>query len=345
MATNISPPSARSAHPPPQVGVTESAKEALAVELAESIKLHGDGMKEVVSLKKVVQQLKDEMHENDAASGLLKSKVKDAEAAGSAKDKKMGEMEVRIHELQGEVAKLREFEESSEYMHSKVKKVEAELERCTLEVSESRKKELASDGDLKELTLKFQRMTDGNEAITLDLDAKKAEVSHERRRGARPTSKRFVGWSMLPTSTLKTNNSLAPQVRILRETLDSVRAANVAKDDAVEASARKAEIALSGKAIVEKEIEELRGSVVMLAKSKRAAEGESSEVRRELDALKIESEDLRNRLRRTENNLVEARNDAAVGEEVRPHPPTPFIAPLLTLTNFVAGGRAEEPDG
>jgi chromosome segregation ATPase len=130
------------------------------------------------------------------------------------------------------------------------------------------------------MSLKLQRITDANEALALDMDSKKAEI------------------------------------KVVRETLESVRAANAAKDDAVEASMRKAEVALSGKAIVEREIDELRNSVILMSKAKRAAESESANNRRELDALKVESEDTKNRLRRTESALVEARNDAAVGDQV-----------------------------
>jgi len=263
-----------------KLNTSDAAKEGLSVELAEALRLHGEGIKEAVNLKKNVAQLKDELHEGDAAATLLRSKLKDGEDALNNKAKQLAEREVKIHELHNEVAKLKEFEESNEFMQSKIKKVESELKQCSEAIGESKRKELAAESLNKELALKGQRLQDVSDALHLDMDAKKAEI------------------------------------RIVRETLESVRAANTAKDDAVEASMRKAEVALSGKSIVEKEIEELRNSVVLMSKTKRFAESENASSRRELDALKIESEDLKNRLRRTESALVEARNDAAVGEQV-----------------------------
>ncbi len=263
-----------------KLSTTEAAKETIAQELTEALRLHGDNQKEILNLKKTLSTLKDELNESDANMSVLRQKIKDGEEIVLSKSKLASEKDARISELLSQIAKLKEFEEASDFMQNKVKKVELELDRCLAEISESKKSQLDAEGKLVEVTLKAQRHEDHAEQLQGDIQSSKQEI------------------------------------KTLRETLSATRAANMAKDDAVDAANRKAEVALSGKAIIEKELEELRESILSLSKAKRFAESEASSTRREHDVVQIELEDVRNRLKRTEASLIEARNDAAVGDEV-----------------------------
>ncbi|GMI32392.1 hypothetical protein TrRE_jg4309, partial [Triparma retinervis] len=263
-----------------KLDAAETAKDALTHELNDALRLHSDCLKEVGSMKKVVQNLKDDLNETDNVSADLRAKIKEGEELAVEKEKVVSARDQKIVELTGELAKLREFEDSHDFLENKMKKLEAELDRSMGEIASSKKAQLQAESAFTEQMLKAQRFEDQSSSLRADLDVIKTET------------------------------------KTLRDTLQSTRATNVAKDEAVDAANRKAEIAMSGKQAIEKELEELRGSIVSVGKAKRLAETESLAARRECDGVTIELEELKNKVRRLESDLEEARSSVDVGEEV-----------------------------
>lgn len=259
---------------------SEITKDELNHKLNDALKLHSDSAKEVGALKKSVQLLKDDVAEADAATAALRSKAKEDADLVSDRDKALLEKEQMISELSTKVAQLQECEDGRGALESRAKSLEAELDKCLVSIANDKQSQLEAERTLTAESLKAQRFHDQVSGLTSDLDMTKTEVA------------------------------------TLRETLKSVRATNLAKDEVVDAANKKADVALAGREAIERELGEMRESFRDLTKSKRLAESESMSAKRECDASKIELEECRNKLRRVETELAELRSEAGVGEEV-----------------------------
>ena len=258
----------------------EAAKEGVAKELQDALKLHSDSLKEVVILKKGVQQAKDDSDKRHQDVASMKDKLETAEEQILEMKRSMGEKETEISKLLGEIVRIKEFEDSNEFMEGKLKKFEQEVERMLEDIGSSRKAQLQAESAVTEHQLKAQRFEDHTIALSSDLEA------------------------------------MGKETKLLRETLESVRATSTAKDEAADAARRKAEIAIAGKKALEVELEEMRSRLSEVGRSKRTSESEAMTARRECDAMAIELEETLNKLRRVEGDYAEAIQNVQVGEEV-----------------------------
>ncbi|GMH96925.1 hypothetical protein TrVE_jg13422 [Triparma verrucosa] len=258
----------------------DHVKEGVTKELQDALKLHSDLLKDVVALKKDLQHAKDDLAESNITGATLKEKLELSEDVTQETSRIVSEKEAEINKLNGEISRIKEYEDSNIFMASKLRKFEGEIQRMLEDVGSSRKAQLEAESALTEHQLKAQRFEDQVISLQSDLEA------------------------------------VSKETRILRETLDTVRATSTAKDEAAEAAQRRSEVANAGKKAIEEELEDLRERFAELGRGKRAMESESMAAKRECDAMAIDLEETKNKLRRLENDYAEALQNVAVGEEV-----------------------------
>ncbi|GMH88197.1 hypothetical protein TL16_g11084 [Triparma laevis f. inornata] len=278
----------------------DHAKEGVTKELQDALKLHSDLLKDVVALKKDLQRAKDDLSETGTVNVTLKEKLDLSEELALETSRVVSEKEAEINKLNSEIARIKEYEDNNSFMASKIRKFEGEVERMLEDVGSSRKAQLEAESALMEHQLKAQRFEDQVISLNSDLEAVNKET------------------------------------RILRETLDTVRATNVAKDEGLEAAQRRSEVASAGKKAIEDELEDLRRRFGELGRGKRALESESMAAKRECDAMAIDLEETKNKLRRVENDYAEALQNVAVGEEV-----AVLRSQLTTLRSQLINGGEE----
>ena len=181
----------------------DAIRETSAQEFSELMKKNGEHLKEGISLKKSVSSLKDELKDSDNNATMTRLKIKDLEESLGSKSSQIISYEEKVKDLNAQVIKSKDSREETEFMSNKLRKIEKELEKSLQENSEAKKAALAVESNLAESVLKCQRFEDSVGTLKEDLEAVKQEAF------------------------------------ILRDTLQSVRAALIAKDEAVDAAEHK----------------------------------------------------------------------------------------------------------
>ena len=258
----------------------EIANENATHELDNLEKLSTLSQKEIITTKKDIHSLKEELNSLEKHQSILKGKLEENQSLNSQLSLSEATLQEKLTKVESANYSLGEKLEQNSSIVSKSKKLEQELSNIMTDITKSREEALAATSNFNDLQLKSKRLEDTTANLNANLFASKEEVA------------------------------------VMRETLQNVKAANAAKDDAVAAANKKAEITLHGKKNAEEELEEVRKNLYEMARNKRAAETECSKLRRTNDSLQIDVEEVGNKLRRCESELEEIRSASSVGDEV-----------------------------